>query len=282
MRSILFTILLALCFTVTTPALTIGQAYAAASFKTVASLDGFIFNRTGNTTYYLSRGNYTSANSAIERSTTARTYGDMTTNGLNGLDVGSPINNMNYHVYLVSNSAGEVASLISKEISYSKVTVPDGYTVDRKLQFAFIWKDRWDDRNNADGTPTFYGIPSNHVSPDDNSKFRYTFAERTEFYSPYPNGLNTNGVWKAVDLTNFVPDNARLVDFHFETYSSNNTGRVDIRVSSIQNIGTSIGFGNSTSSFSYRVTSKHMVYIKTTGNIKVYPVVLGYYMTEAT
>ena len=153
---------------------------------------------------------------------------DMTHNGLNGLDVGSPASGTGYFVYIIKNeSTGEVGAVISASIIYSGVVVPSGFVNYRKLRFGFVYNAARD------------GIPDFHLSAWPMPIIRLTGAETTSAYSVLNSGQSFS--FSDINLAGFIPDNARMAYIQCITSSVGTAGSAYLLSFGGQNTGVIVG-----------------------------------------
>lgn len=198
---------------------------------------------------------------------------DMATVGVNGLDTGSPTNGHDYFVYIIENAQGTVAAVISHSITYGGVVLPAGYTHVRKLRFGFVY-------NTTRG-----GIPNFHASHWPMPFVRFTDAQYSAAWMPLAAGKAST--WTKLDLSNYLPDNARLVALAVSVrYNNGSAGSGYLRSYSGQPTGILAGSASPGSPFPGQMTldlrtdSTRKIEYKTTGDVDMYIQILGYSMTE--
>lgn len=236
------------------------------------AISGFDPGKLSTNQLILYPGWCASANGQDFAQLTSQIIIDMSTNGLNGLDTGSPTNGYDYFVYIIKNeSTGEVGAVISHAKYYSEVVVPSGYTIYRKLRFGFVYNSARD------------GIPDYHLSAWPQPIIRLTGAETTGAYSVL--SLGTASTFTDVSLAGFLPDNARMAYVQCVTSSVGTAGSAYLRSYTAQSTGVIVG--SSTPSdvqdrmcLTMRVTSDLKLQYKVTGGAKLSMYVLGYDMTE--
>ena len=206
---------------------------------------------------------------------------DLTTVGLNGMDVGSGVVGEDYFVYAIKNiSTAESGFVLSKEISTTLVTLPAGFTRLRKLPFGFVWLA-------ADG-PIPAGIPPFHLAGWPDAKIEYTDMDDNAPWEVLPNNTDdgTSPTLTAFSCAGLVPDNARQVLFHCELESLGSAGAAHLRTSGSGGNGKPVGFVSDTvgnksyGEFTMRVTSTRNISYKTEPGTKLTVRVAGYSMTE--
>lgn len=205
---------------------------------------------------------------------------NLAVNGLWGYDAGTPIDGSELYIYLLTTSEYASYGFICSKSKYeSDVVCPLGYSVARKLPWGVMYKNAWD------------GIPNFHLSHWPMPEIRLTDAEYSSLWMPLTGAKSpvVSGVpqWATLDLSTFIPDNARMAEIAFEVrYSSGAAGSAFIRSYGGQSTGLLIGSGTPTNTapgmkqWSIRIDSSRCLQYKTTGDITLYAIVLGYSMTE--
>lgn len=178
-------------------------------------------------------------------------------------------------VYLIRNdTTGEVRGLLSASISYGGVTVPSGWTIKRKLRWGFVLNTAF-----ASG-----GIPAFHISHVGFPLTTYTDSEYAATWLALSDGDEPN--FTDIDLTGYVPDNARLALCAFHTRASGTSGSAYVRSGSGQSTGFLVGTAHPTNDTRaqlvqpVRVSSTRQLQYKVTGGALLSVEVLGYYQTE--
>jgi hypothetical protein len=197
---------------------------------------------------------------------------DLSTNGLNGLDVGSPQDGDSIQIYLIANdSTGVFGFIASKEITHHNIVYPSGFTWKRKIRFAFVYNSAWD------------GIPNFHLSHWPHPQIRFTDAEYDSKWRALTDGQATD--WTNVDLSPWLPDSARMAILQTR-YVYDNTGSSScyLRSYSGQTTGRLIGSVGSSSAWAegermIRTTSTRQIQYKGSTKAKLAIYVLGYDMT---
>jgi hypothetical protein len=201
---------------------------------------------------------------------------DLSTTGLNALDTGTLVDGDGVYFYLVSNGSGSFGILASKQVIAGSVTYPSGYTFQRKLNFGFIYKSVWD------------GIPYFHATGFSSPFVRLTSAESTGTWCALSAGIATS--WTNVDLSDWVPDNARVALIQCEVRYSGLGGDASSYIRSDSSVGQNTGLlvgtvgpANTRNACSQiiRVTSaRKFQYQNNAASAKLYVYVLGYYMSD--
>jgi hypothetical protein len=201
---------------------------------------------------------------------------DLTTNGLNGLDTGSLSNGDGVYIYVIYNySTGNQGFIASQSIISSGVNLPSGYVIYRKMPFGFIYNAaNWD------------GIPAFHLTNWPSPTVRFTDAESSGAWNALAAGSATT--WTDVDLTPWVPDNARMVTLNIQIryQSDGSTSSAYIRSATSQTTGVLVGSVDSSSHYinqtiDIRTTSVRRIQYQNVGSgARVYIYVLGYSNTE--
>jgi hypothetical protein len=198
---------------------------------------------------------------------------DMSIVGANGLDTGTPTNGTGYFPYLITrNSDGAVAGVLSSSITYGGVTVPTGYTIRRKLRFGFVY-------NSTRG-----GIPDFHLTNWPMPFIRLTGSENTTSWEAL--SLGTATTFTDVDLTPWIPDNARIAYLAADVSAVGTAGSAFARVLTSQATGLIVGSSSPTTgidsymTFWQRITSARKMQYMVTGGARLSLFVLGYAMTE--
>jgi hypothetical protein len=198
---------------------------------------------------------------------------DVSRTGTGGLDNGQPVSGENYFVYLIGRD-GAASAVISRSISYSGVATPPGWTLWRKLPFGFVYNTVWG------------GIPSFHCSYwPGRPAVRLTDAEYSIIWMVTANLQSDE--FKTVDCSGFLPDNARVGLFQFETRAAEGgqAGSAYVRSYPGQIAGVLVGFVNPSApiclqTLSLRVTSRRQIEARTAGDARLNIYCLGYDMTE--
>lgn len=250
-------------------------AGAVNPFQLYRDLAGMELEKISTNVLQIQPGNCVSANSSAIFATNATINIDMTTVGANGLDVGSPVNATAYYVYvIVNNLSGLIAGLVSASIIYGSVVVPTGYSMVRKLPFGFVYKTAWD------------GIPDFHLTHWPKPFIRYTGLDINDGGTWAALGVGTSSTFVDVDLSTFVPDNARIAYIYADVGAVGSAGTAYMRVLGGQVLGIAVGSATPTTAvhsygaFWQRVTSTRTVQYKVTGGAQLSLYVLGYAMTE--
>lgn len=260
---------------------TYGPTLAEAAKTIIASgnlyqyINGFEPDKLSTNVLNINPGSCVSDNGLAIVSTSSLFAINMATTGVNGLDTGAPVNGTGYYVYLIrNNTTGAVAGVISTSITYGGVVVPAGYTIHRKLRFGFIYHSvNWD------------GIPDFHLTNWPMPFIRLTQAETIITWRAL--NLGVAAVWTDVDLTPWVPDNARIAYVQSRVTPGAGAGSAYIRSYGAQATGLLVGSassaGPSPDAFGgwwIRLTSDRKLQYQITGVGSLSLYVLGYAMTE--
>lgn len=238
------------------------------------SLSGFEPDKLSTNVLNISPGSCANSDSTALFASSATLTVTMTTSGVGGLDTGSVANGTSYYIYLIANSTtGALAGLASAGETYGAVTLPTGYEHVRKLPFGFVYHAvNWD------------GIPDFHLSGWPRPFIRYTGAEEAAAWRALNAG--TSGTFVDVDLSGWIPDNARMAYLLCRTATTGaGIGYGIIRVLGSQTAGLGVGgvVAGGAEAYSFihqRVTSDRSLQYKVSGNASLTIFVLGYSMTE--
>lgn len=217
---------------------------------------GYIFDSSGTTGFEFP--NYTDV--------------DLTTQGLNGLDVAGGPQNGDLFIYLISDGLGSFGFLASAEKFAGDVTLPVGFAIQRKLPFGVVYASSRD------------GIPNYHLAHWPRPFVTLTDAESTSAFCALAAGSDTS--WTDVDLTAWMPDNARLAYLSVQTRYLSGTASAYIRSHSGQTTGILVGSVSASSAYQnntqfIRVTSERKIQYKLNASGgRLYIYVHGYCMTE--
>lgn len=199
---------------------------------------------------------------------------DLTKAGAWGIDTGV-VTNGDLYVYVIWNqSTGDYALMASQSTFQGGVTLPLGYTVARKLPWGVVYRAAWD------------GIPNFHLTNWPMPDIRFTDSEYSQTWSALASGTAPD--WTIVDLSRWVPDNARMAYIQVETrwVPGQPAGSSYIRSYAGQASGLLVGSVNPGMQFSnggslkIRVDSTRKMEYKSTPGAAIYIRVLGYSMTE--
>lgn len=225
-----------------------------------------------NTVLRIRPGSMASSNGDERFDFTTNTDINLSTVGLNGMDVGSPANGDSLQVYMISNGVTN-GFLCSKSIIYGGVTLPNGYTAKRKLPFGFIYKSAWG------------GIPDYHLEGGHLPFIRYTGSEATSTWMALSGGVAQT--WTDIDLSGFMPDNARLAHIKAEVIFKGRSATAYLRSYSTPSVGEPVGTVNTSmtrtppSYTPIRVSSTRKIQYRCLGGCALNIQVIGYSMTEA-
>ena len=212
----------------------------------------------------------------VLRSTSALTI-NLATNGALGLDTGTITSGEDYYVYLLKTTAdGSLSALVSTSISYGGVTVPSGYTMHRKLPWGFIY-------NTTSGWGVTNGIPDFHLTHWPKPLTTFTAFQ---FASPFlALTAGTSTTFASVDLTPWLPDNARLARIACRVNYSSGAGKAYVRTYGTQSTGIEVGRPTAASDvrlfmFDMRTTSTRLMSYKVDSGVTLDIGVMGYSQTE--
>ncbi len=195
---------------------------------------------------------------------------DLTKNGLNGLDKGRPRVGQGYYIYVVETRSGEVGAVVSASRFVSEFAKGRKYSLVRKLPWGFVYQKD--------------GIPPMHLSNWPKPFTRFTMAESTPKWRVLRRGRSS--AWTPVDVSKFVPDNARMAYLQIEVTHKGRRGksaayvrviggqREGLRVARVSKGQTNI------LTLHQRITSKGIFYYRVDRGAEVNIHVLGYSNTE--
>lgn len=198
---------------------------------------------------------------------------NLATTGVNALDTGVVTNNTDYFVYMIANNTTRVlAAVVSQALFYGDVIVPAGYSLVRKLPWGFVYRTAWD------------GIPDFHLAYWPKPLTTYTVAESGSPYVSLSNGTATT--FTDVNMSNWCPDNARLIRVQCKVDSVGSAGSAYVRSLGAATVGLLVGASNPTAgidsvmTLDIRVTSTLQLQYKVTGGARLTITNLGYSHTE--
>ena len=202
---------------------------------------------------------------------------DLMTVGAGGMDTGAPANTVGYFIYLIEdNVTGALSAVASASITYGGVIVPAGYTIFRKLPWGFVYR-------TAAGYGVDSGIPDFHLSCWPKPYTQFTAAQ---IASPFiVLNASTSTSFVPVDLTNLVPDNARLARIMCRTRYATAAGTAYVRTYPTQSTGIPVGMASVAGQADYsfldiRRYSGGEIYAAVTGGVDLTLAVQGFYNTE--
>lgn len=189
---------------------------------------------------------------------------DLRRNGLWGLDKGKPLAGAHIFPYLLRNDAtGESGIIISSSKIMDGVVCPNGFEVKRKQSFGLVLS--------AGGV-----IPAFHASNFPKPTITYT-----DFQDPVlPAAASGSGL---LNLTRYVPDNARLVRLHCQVYAPSRAGSAYIRsteTSEWQSVGSANPGLKADATFVARCSSTGMIPFRSDGGAVLKARVVDYSITE--
>lgn len=192
--------------------------------------------------------------------------------GVNGIDVGAPVDGLDYFPYMIQNdTTGALAGVLSNSKFYNTVVVPAGYTMFRKLPFGFRYSlASWD------------GIPNFHLSFWPKPFIRFTDAQEAIEWRALLNGANAG--FTDVDLSPWIPDNARIA-YILTRVSSGGAVAGYGKIRTVANNGLAVGGSTPGGVDTYcsmwiRVTSALKIQYAITNDARLSIFVMGYGMTE--
>lgn len=196
---------------------------------------------------------------------------NLATIGLNGMLEALPQNGDALYVYMISNGTTH-GFVLSKSIAYTNANMPAGYTVKRKLPFGFIYRTAWK------------GIPDYHLTHWPMPFIRLTDSGYSSAWKPLSNGAAQ--AWTDVDLSGWMPDNARLVYLNAEMRYTGRAASALVRSYSGQATDDLVGTVTSTLNrvmvpIVMRVSSTRRIQYKNIGGCTLNLYFRGYSMTEA-
>jgi hypothetical protein len=199
---------------------------------------------------------------------------DVTTIGLNGRDTGGLEDGHFYFYLLRSLSTGTVGIVASRSISYSGVFPPSGGPwLMRKLPYGHPYR------------AAFGGFTPVHIDAWPQPTVTFTDGEYSTAWMPLVGGTAQD--WTLVDMTPWVPDNARLGHFIFETRDAgySTAGSCYVRSYGGQPVGLLVGSSSPTTQSAFLAaslrldSSRHLQYHCTPGS-RLFIQIRGYSMTE--
>jgi hypothetical protein len=221
------------------------------------AISGFEPEKYSTNQLIISRGWCASSDGNYFAQLTSEIMINLLSTGLNGLDTGVITNGYDYFVYIVKNeTTGEVGAVASHAKFYGDVVVPSGFTLYRKLRFGFVYNSSRD------------GIPDYHLSAWPMPIIRLTDAETSGLYSVLGNGASS--AWTDVNLSGFLPDNARMAYVQCVTTSQGTAGSAYLRSFGGQNTGIIVG-----SSTPNDVGDRMCLTIRVTSDLKLQYKVIG-------
>lgn len=178
-------------------------------------------------------------------------------------------------VYCIEKIAtGEQAFMGSPARYATDVVYPAGYTFVRKLPWGAKYRS------------SFGGVPDFHLTGWPMPYIRLTGAQYGAPWAVLP-GVAAAGAWRSLDLSGFLPDNARLAEIVVEVrYNSGAAGSGYVRSPGGSNpTGVFCGSGSpgsigNTLSLPIRTDSDRHIEWYTTGDVVMWITVIGYWMTE--
>ncbi len=202
---------------------------------------------------------------------------DLTTNGALGADTGAPANGQDWFVFILKNNTnGTMSAIASQSITYGGVVVPSGYSVFRKLPWGFVYR-------TTAGWGAQVGIPDFHLTSWPKPLTTYTAFELASPFLNLSNGLAT--AFTDINLSSWVPDNARLVRLFCQTEYNSAAGTAYLRTYGTQDVGIAVGAVHEasaveTTAIDLRVSSTRRIQYRVTGGARLDVGITGYYQTE--
>ena len=175
-----------------------------------------------------------------------------------------------HFLYLISNEIEYY--LIDSQSKFSGgVVCPPGFSVQRKLPFGFVWNSAWD------------GIPAFHLAHWPSPLITFTDSEASGLWSPLIAGHATT--WTDLDLSPWVPDDARFVYLSTRTIYNGASSSTYLRSHSGQITGKRVGSVSALSAYDsnrvgIRITSDRKIQYRSLGGAGLDLFVEGYAMTE--
>lgn len=197
---------------------------------------------------------------------------DVTNVGLNGRD-GGGLEDGHFYFYLLKSSSA-IGIVASRAIYYSDVILPPGgpWSI-RKLPYGHPYR------------VSFGGFPPAHIDSWPQPSVLFTDSQYSSAWMAMAGGLAED--WTSVSVSNWIPDNARVGDFIFQTRDrgAGVAGSCYVRSYSGQPSGILVGSTNPWAPFSFlsarvRVNSAGQIEYKCSHGSKLYIQVRGYSMTE--
>lgn len=143
----------------------------------------------------INAGNLTDFYGDISMDFPQETQIDLTKAGLYGIDK-LPVVSGELYVYCIRNADGVYGLLASQSRFEGGVVCPAGFIVQRKLPWGVMYNPSWG------------GIPNFHLTHWPLPQINFTDAEATALWTALPYAKSPT--WADVDLSPWLPDNARL------------------------------------------------------------------------
>lgn len=202
---------------------------------------------------------------------------DLTTIGLNGRDRPAAEGRDEF-IYVIENQdTGEAGFIVSPSRFYGpgseSVIYPTGFVPVRKLMFGVKYK-------SAHG-----GIPNYHIAHWPMPRIRLTDAEDSPVWRPI-HEYSSGSAWVPVDLSPYMPDNARMALLSINITATGSAGSAYIRSHGGQSYGIKVASVNPgvlpafATMWEIRPDSLRKIQVKTIGGARMSIVVIGYDMTE--
>lgn len=182
------------------------------------------------------------------------------------------VSNGDIFIYAYRNDAGDLCFTASDSKVVGGVFVPSGSTIVRKLPWGIVYNSIWD------------GIPNHHVAHWPSPLITLTDSETSGAWCAL--SLGTATTWTDIDLSPWIPDNARIAYISCQTKYLSATGSAYIRSHSGQPTGMLIGSVAANSVFQantqlIRISStRKLQYQLNSPGIRLSIYVLGYCQTE--
>lgn len=202
---------------------------------------------------------------------------DLTASGALGLDTGTISNGTAYYVYLLKKTVdGSLSALVSASITTGGVTLPTGYTLHRKLPWGFVYR-------TAAGWGATTGIPDFHLTHWPKPFTSFTAFQNASPFQALAAGAATS--FTDVDLSLWVPDNARYVKIRCAVAYVSSAGTAYVRTYGTQATGIPVSGAFASGQTFYatidlRVTSSLKIQYKVVGGVSIDIAVMGYSQTE--
>jgi hypothetical protein len=185
----------------------------------------------------------------------------------------APITTGDLCLYVIRNdTTGEKAVIASQSQTFGGIVYPAGWSFFRKFPWGCVYNLAWD------------GVPNFHLAGWPNPYIRFTDAQYGAPWTALAAGASPD--WAEIDLSPWIPDNARLAEINCEVRyaGSGGAGSAYIRSYNGQSTGLIVGAANpwagSFSAQRLRVRSDRRFDYRVTGGARLYIYILGYFMTE--
>jgi type II secretory pathway pseudopilin PulG len=171
----------------------------------IRSITGLQVNWLSNTTLQMRPGSFVEAGGRYKFDISKILILDIMARGLNGLDVGSPVEGW-YAIYAIGKlSTGEAGFILSRENSITKVTKPEGFGYIRKMPLEIFWDGHYAKIREFQTTSAAGYDAATWTMV--NATGEYNLLDRTAGIRSGFNGTN----FVKLDGSKFVPDSGRMV-----------------------------------------------------------------------